>query len=102
MNTLSAQATQWILPSYLRTAISTSEPHDRVPEFLIYNLGPDSEYEEETRQRLALLNPSQVDCLLKVLEYWQRHHHWGEYCPDDIRKAVVFLKSLNPTSTPDI
>lgn len=102
MNTLSAEATQWVLPSYLRIAISTSAPHDRVPEFLIYNLGPDGESEKETRQRLALLTTPQIDCLLSVLRYWQKHPHWGEYCPDDLCKAVAFLKSLNPIRVTDI
>ena len=104
MSALSAKGTQWVLPSYLRIALRSKDPHDRIPEFLIYTLGQTEEYAQETRLQLALLNTSQLNCLLTVLLYWQGHPHWDEYCPQDLVNAITFIRNLissEPLRTPN-
>jgi hypothetical protein len=95
LSTLSPAATRWVLPSYLRHALSESDEMQTATEFLIYNLAPQPEYEEETKQRLSLLSKSQIECLLELVAYWQQHEHWGSYCPEELDRAKHFLQQLN-------
>ena len=92
--TLSAKATAWVYPSYLRVALQSTEPYDTIPEFLIYNLSPADKHKANTQQRLAMLNKNQIECLIEIMIYWQNTEHWRDYCGDDLKKAVQFLKEL--------
>ena len=92
LSTLSPKATRWILPSYLRHVLVAPEQMESATEFLIYNLGPGVESEEETTMRLSLLSKEQVECLLALVEFWQQHTHWGEYCPEELNRAKSFLQ----------
>jgi hypothetical protein len=92
MSTLSPKATRWVLPSYLRHILVTPEQMESATEFLIYNLGPEAEFEEKTAIRLSLLNKEQIECLLALVEFWQQDAHWGEYCPEELNRAKSFLE----------
>jgi hypothetical protein len=63
-------------------------------EFLIYSLGPDQEYEDETATRLAGMSVPQLHLLEHFLEWCAEHRHWSEYCPNDIAKAQSFMSHL--------
>jgi hypothetical protein len=95
LGTLSAKATAWILPVYLRFVLTAEDVDDPLPtEWLIYNLSPKPEYEEETRARLALLNGDQLEALRVLVEHWKRDPRWSEYHGDDLDRATAFLVSL--------
>src|ERR1051325_5267742 len=53
---LSAKAWRWLLPNYLRFCLTDEAVYSRTEtEFLIYNLGPDLQFQVETKQRLSAL-----------------------------------------------
>lgn len=92
LSTLSAKATAWILPVYLRYVLTAEDPCDPRPtEFLIYALSPAVEHETETRMRLALLNGDQFKALGVVIAYWKDDPYWSEHCPDALDQAAHFL-----------
>jgi hypothetical protein len=94
LGTLSAKATAWILPVYLRFVLTAEDARDPLPtEWLIYDLSPKPEYEEETRARLALLNGDQLEALQVMVEHWKGDPRWSEY-GDDLGRAAAFLVSL--------
>lgn len=96
MSCLSAKGWRWVLPSYLHhclTADSTTDG-DQSTEFLICNLAPDLKYQKEAMQRLSLLNPEQVNCLIHFLEWCAQHAYWSTYCPEDINKGLAFMRTL--------
>jgi hypothetical protein len=97
---LTAKAIQWILPSYLRSAMKRDYEYDQVPEFLIYTLsgGRDDRFADIKREQFAFLNEAQIACLLKVLEYWQSLKEWST-CADFLQEAIDFVRSLKPTQT---
>lgn len=92
LSTLSSKATRWILPSYLRHILVSPEQMESATEFLIYSLGPEAAFEEDAAVRLSLLSEEQMECLLALVEFWQRHAHWGEYCPEELNRAKSFLQ----------
>lgn len=92
MTTLSQQATSWVLPSYLRQVLNNPEEMETATEYLIYNLAPITEDEEETRARLSLLTKAQIECLQAVIAYWQATERWNDYCPEELNCAATFLR----------
>jgi hypothetical protein len=95
MNTLSAKATAWVLPSYLRYVVSQEDEQDPLPtEFLIYNLGPASEHADESRGRLSHLTTEQIETLRALVEHLKGDARWSEYCGDDLDRADAFLRGL--------
>ena len=97
MSCLSAAGWRWALPSYLRHSLTASATYDDCEtEFLIYNLGPKPEHQEETIQRLAHLDDEQIACLIHFLEWCANHPHWSDYCADSIASAQSFMRLLRP------
>ncbi len=95
MSCLSAKGWRWVLPSYLRHCLTQDTNKDpKETEFLIYNLGPALKYQKETIQRLSMLNAEQITCLIHFLEWCAAHEHWSKYCPEDIDKALAFMRTL--------
>ena len=94
MSCLSAKAWRWVLPSYLKHCLSANDVLRDETEFLLYNLGPEPKFQEETIERLALLNVQQIDCLIHFLEWCAAHPYWSRYCDDDIARAATFLRTL--------
>jgi hypothetical protein len=94
LSLLSAQATRWVLPSYLRRCITMDSYDALETEFLIYNLGPKAEYHADARERLKELSAPQLMVLLHFLEWCAAHPEWSSYCGEDIANAQVFVRSL--------
>ena len=82
-----------MLPSYLKHClVAANTDDDMETEFLIYSLGPEVEYMNETREHFSGLDQSQIDCLIHFLEWCAQHKHWAEYCPDNVAKALAFVR----------
>jgi hypothetical protein len=97
MSIMSAKATQWILPHYLRFCFSAEAEYNRTEtEYLIYSLGPGQGIEvlEEKLQRLSMLNADQVTCLIHFLEWCLIDEYWSQYCPEDIGAGINFLSDV--------
>lgn len=92
LTTLSPKAMAWVLPSYIRQTLTDPEHMDSATEYLIYNLGPSAEFEEETTVRLSSLDGKQIQCLKELIDYWKQSERWGEYCPEDLERARLFLQ----------
>lgn len=93
---LSPQATQWILPYYLRYCLEPNgEYNHKEIESLIYALSPKIEFQPETFKRLSLLNKDQIDVLILFLRWCLDDEYWSEYCPDNIGEAISFMQKLN-------
>jgi len=93
LTTLSSKGVEWVLPSYLRHILDQPDLLDSSTEYLIYNLGPEPEFEQETLQRLSRLTPAQFQCLTTLLQYWQQSERWAEYCAEDLARAIRFLQA---------
>jgi hypothetical protein len=63
-------------------------------EFLICNLSPKKEFEEETFNRMSLLNGEQINVLKKFLSCLLKDKYWQECCPEDIRHGIYFLDKM--------
>lgn len=91
----SAKALLWILPYYLRFCLTPEAAYSKMEtEFLIYNLNPAPEFQQETLERFSKLNKVQVNCLIYFLEWCFIQKHWKEYCPRDIEMGIKFLQSI--------
>ena len=92
MSCLSSKAWLWVMPFYLKYCLANESTYGSTEtEFLIYNLGPEEKYKDETKQRLGLFKPKQIQCLIHFLEWCSANEHWSEYCPDEIDRAIKFL-----------
>jgi hypothetical protein len=95
MSCLSAKGWAWALPHYLPFCFTPEAEYNQMEtEFLIYSLGPSDEYKNDTKVRLSALTPEQVRCLVHFLEWLNVHPRWSEYCPDDISRALAFVREL--------
>lgn len=97
LSVLSAKATRWILPHYLRFCFTAEAEYNRMEtESLIYALGPGpgAEVLEEKLQRLSMLNADQVTCLIHFLEWCLSDEYWSQYCPEDIGSGINFLNDV--------
>jgi hypothetical protein len=95
LSCLSADGWLWILRHYLKFCLTPEAEYNQMEtEFLIYNLGPDEKFEEETLQRLSGLNQAQLNCIVHFLEWCAEHPFWKEYFPESIAKALSFVKSI--------
>jgi hypothetical protein len=93
-DTFSPIALTWILPSYLRHILTEEDERDPRPtEYLVYNLGPSPEHEEDTRLRLSLLTAEQVTVLAATLDYLCSQPYWNDYWGDDLAAARAFLQT---------
>jgi hypothetical protein len=93
---LSAQGWAWMLPHFLPHCLTPGALYTQMEtEFLLYNLAPTGEYEEETRARLSALDAGQLRCLLHFVQWMQAHPVWSEYCPTEIARALAFVGELS-------
>lgn len=99
LSCLSAAGFRWVLPSYLRRCLALESGYDALEtEFLIYNLAPGPEYEDEARARLSDLSQSQLRCVQHFVEWCQTDPHWASYCSAELEKAASFVRSLQEKS----
>lgn len=95
LSQLSAIAWRWVLPNYLRYCLTADAEYSRMEtEFFIYSLGPADEFRKDTVERLSKLDPKQIDCLVKFLQWCLGRQYWREYCGEDIERALRFLISI--------
>ncbi len=81
------------MPFYLRFCLTPEAEYNHMEtEFLIYNLNPDLKFQRDTLQRLSLFTEVQVRCLIHFLEWCLTKQYWKEYCPDNINRAIEFLR----------
>ncbi len=93
---LSAKAWRWMLPHWLRFCLTPKAAHDGMAiEWLVYSLRPGEAWADRTRKQLGLLSAPQIECLIHFLEWLSRHPRFGDYFPEDIAQAILFLQSLN-------
>ncbi|WP_156372047.1 DUF6714 family protein [Acidovorax sp. Leaf78] len=93
---LSAVTTRWIIPHYLRYALTEQAKYSRMEtSFFVLSLVARSEEEiEQVAKRLSSMNTEQVRCLKKVLEYLRADTDWAEYMGEYIEAALATLRSL--------
>ncbi len=94
MSCLSAAGWRWALPSFLRYSLAGPHHDDLETESMIYFLGGVETSQPEARAGLALFDRSQLDCVLRVLEWCSTNPHWSNYCGSEAKRAVAFMKSL--------
>jgi uncharacterized protein DUF6714 len=95
LSCLSAKGWLWVLPNYLTYGLTPEAEYNQMEtEFLIYNLAPGEQFEAETRERLSLLNPRQLACVLHFLEWLGDHPVWSERFPKELRAAKEFIGEL--------
>jgi hypothetical protein len=102
MSSLSAKGWRWVMPSYLKHIISTSEKHfdsdieylchHSEAEFLIYNLAPNQEYEKEQEGRLSEFSEEQLYCLINFLEWCGQCSYFREFLDEEISNGKIFIK----------
>jgi len=93
---LSAAATRWIVPHYLRYALTEQAKYSRM-EISFFVLSLVARSKEEVQQiatRLSSMSTEQIRCLTKVLEYLGADTDWAEYMGEDIEAALATLRSL--------
>ena len=92
---LSTDGLKWILPHYLKFCLTAEAAYNQMEtEFMIYHLGPGLKSQEETMLQLSGLNRREIDCLIHFLEWCASHPLWGEYCPEDIERALSFVRTV--------
>ena len=93
---LSAKATRWILPHFLRYCLTPDAESDRrrQVESLIYALSPEVEYVADAAERFTLLNAAQIACLVHFLEQCLKDPYWVDAYPERILEGILFLRRL--------
>ena len=95
MSCLSAKGWAWVFPSYLRLCLhQEASLFANETELLIYNLGPETECEEETKQRLSGFSHQQLQCILHFINWWQTNEHWSKYFASELERANSFISGL--------
>lgn len=98
---LSTSATRWIVPHYLRYALTEQAKYTRM-EISFFVLSLVVRGKEEAHQiaiRLSSMSTEQISCVAKVLEYLGADKYWSEYMGEDIDAALATLRSLIPRET---
>lgn len=92
---LSAAATRWIVPHYLRYALTEQAKYSRMEtSFFVLSLVARSKEEvQQIATRLSLLSAEQIGCLAKVLEYLGADPDWSDYMGEDLPAALATLRS---------
>jgi hypothetical protein len=92
---LSAATWRWLLPHYLSYCLTDEAAYNRFEtEFLIYNLGPTLEFQRNTQKRLALLNKSQLACLIHFLKWCLEDEEWKDLHEENIARAISFIETV--------
>ncbi len=97
---LSPSATRWIVPHYLRYAVTNEAKYSRMEtSFFVLSLIPRREGEDrQIAQRLSSLSRKQIECMTKVLEHLNADSEWAEDMGEDIESALCALHGLRGTS----
>jgi hypothetical protein len=97
---LSAKTTRWILPHFLRFCLAEAgQKFSRVETAsLIYALSPNSSFEANTIERMALLSGDQILTLIHFLEWCASDSYWLDSEPERVGEGIAFLKRVLSTN----
>jgi hypothetical protein len=98
---LSAAATRWIVPHYLRYALTEQAKYSRMEtSFFVLSLVARSKEEvQQIAMRLSSMSTEQIGCLVKVLEYLETDPDWAEYMGEiGTRSCLLPDKKKGPGS----
>ncbi len=95
MSCLTPAGWRWALPSFLRHCLTGPHDDDLETEYMIYFLGGVDASQPDAREQLALFDQSQIDCVLRVLEWCSATPQWSEYCAVEIERAIAFMTCLH-------
>ncbi|AXI04332.1 DUF6714 family protein [Aquirhabdus parva] len=91
---LSPLAFRWVLPHYLKYCLTEDWAYAQEETyFLVFNLGPAPQLENDTLIRFAALNDKQINCLIDFLSWCTGVEDCIDI-EDDINRAFAFLKKL--------
>ena len=93
---LSPAATRWIVPHYLRYALTEEAKYSRmeVSFFVLSLVSRSKEEDQQVATRLSLMSGEQIDCLEKVLAHLKADSDWSDYMGEDFEAALATLKRL--------
>lgn len=93
---LSTDATRWIVPHYLRYALTEEAQYTRMEiSFFVLSLVSRNEKDaQEIARRLSSMSGEQIECVVEVLEHLKADSDWAEYMGEDIEAALATLRSL--------
>jgi hypothetical protein len=93
---LSAAATRWIVPHYLRYALTEQAIYSRmeISFFVLSLVARSKEQVQQIATRLSSMSTEQIRCLVNVLEYLGADTDWAEYMGEDIEAALATLRGL--------
>lgn len=95
MSSLTAEAWCWILPHYLRFCLTPEAEYNRMEtEFLIYNLGPEPQFQANAAARLSLLTSQQISTLVNFLNWCLCVDYWRENFSTYLQRGVEFLSAV--------
>lgn len=98
LSLLSPKSYLWILPYYMSYCLSSEAEYNQMEaQFLIYNLRPSATFLDDTKCRLSLFNPDQIQCIREFLNWCRGRDAYKEYCKD-IDEAIIFLQNLKITT----
>ena len=98
---LSAATTRWIVPHYLRYALTEEAKYSRM-EVSFFVLSLVSRHPDEDLQisaRLSLMTDEQFGCVSEVLAHLRGDPDWGEYMGEDFDAALTTLSRLRSSQS---
>ncbi len=95
LSQLSAEAWRWVIPHYLCYCLTEEAQYNRFEtEYLIYNLGPELQFQRDTEKCLSLFDAQQIHCLIHFLEWCRSDEWWQGPFEKHIEKGISFLRTI--------
>lgn len=96
---LSPAATRWIVPHYLRYALTEEAKYTRMEvSFFVLSLVSHSKVvDQQITTRMSLMNDEQIACVVNVLTHLHADPDWKEYMGEDFEDALSTLIRLYKT-----
>lgn len=95
LSLLSAEMWRWLLPQYLKYCLTEEAQYNRFEtEYLIFNLGPELQFQSDAKKRLSLLTNEQLLCLVHFLEWCRQDEWWADANAVDIDRAISLLRVI--------
>lgn len=93
---LSNKAIAWVLPHLLRFCIldEVDSNTKNVAQSLVFFLGPDSEFQPDTKSRLALLSKGQLHCLIHFLKWCLENESWDNVLSQRVRHGIELIEGM--------
>ncbi len=96
---LSAAATRWIVPHYLRYALTEEAKYSRmeVSFFVLSLISRNQDEDFQISVRLSLMTDEQIGCVFDVLAHLKSDPDWSEYMGEDFDAALATMSRLRST-----